>query len=209
MAVSTSTNMASAAAHGREAWEGGAGVGGRREPAEGRFKRMEAWLHEGLGRLQGQHSRRRREQAAARARSAPPFTPSGSPPAHPPTHPPMITPRTICAISGVCVRGEMRASTGGSSQSRDAAMTMREAEKRPTVRAVVMPNRAASDTMYCIHLRSAGARARGGTSRRKTAVGAGCHAGTHRVCAQQSIPWGTARCGRARAAAHRALARRR
>jgi hypothetical protein len=65
-------------------------------------------------------------------------------------------PNTICATSGVCVRGEMRARKGGSSQSRLATMTMRDTENRPTVRAVRMPSSAASDTMYCIHFMPAG-----------------------------------------------------
>ena len=68
---------------------------------------------------------------------------------------PMMTPNTICATSGVWVRGEMRARKGGSSQSRLATMTMRDTEKRPTVRAVTMPISAAKDTMYCIGLRPA------------------------------------------------------
>jgi hypothetical protein len=45
----------------------------------------------------------------------------------------------------------MRARKGGSSQSRLAAMTMREREKRPTVRAVTTPDKAARLTTYCIH----------------------------------------------------------
>ena len=69
--------------------------------------------------------------------------------------PPVTTPMQICATMGVCVRGQMRASTGGSIQSRAATMTRRAHEKRDTRIEVTMPTSAARDTMYFIHVRPA------------------------------------------------------
>lgn len=167
---------------------------------------------------------------------------------------PMITPSTICATSGVCVRGLILARKGGSSlqegpggkvwvtleawggkvrgedwvrmaegspsrehpaaelsglqsrerhckcmhakavacthQSRAALMTMRLAEKRPTVSAVMMPINVATAMMYCIHFMPAAGGHTGRTGSNLPGTASQLPSHTVRSCATSS-GWAT------------------